>query len=512
MKNISRRDFLKGSLAAAISAGMVSGLGNLTALADDAAAPEEGGLFVPETVDEVFDCDVVIVGTGISGLSAAVQAGESGLKTIVLEKGAALGGMGVGVEGIFGCNTDDQQAMGIELDAGEIIRHELKTAQYFPNGVLWTDLVHASAENYSWLKENGVLFNGEINDYGGLYECFHWFEGGNAGTGYMPPMSEKAKSYGVEFFTETAARSLIFDGTTVSGVYAERGNGGFIQVNAKAVVLATGGFGYNDELLKRWGWNVEHITKMGSPNNNGDGYEMGISVGAQDCLNDACALAPGSIDGLSSLGPAGMQLTVGGPWLWVNRDGERFTAEDISDENVMQQYLPVVVQRNCYVVTNAAILQGVLGEDGMMDAFNSVVEQCPSDNIYMADTLEELAAKFGIDPATLMATVERYNSMCDNGQDADFAKKPSLLLPIREAPYYMYRLDPAILVMLGGLGTSRDLEVLKEDGTPIPGLYAIGLDGVRLYRHTYCANVPGTCCANGVNSGRRAIKHIAANL
>ena len=514
MKSISRRDFLKGSLATAVSAvGIASGFGNLTAFADD-AAPEEEGLFVPEKVDEVFDCDVVIVGGGIAGLAAAVQAGESGLKAIVLEKGAATGGAGIGVEGIFGCNTSDQQAQGIEMDAGTVIRHEMKSSQYFASGVLWTDLVQASAENYDWLKENGVKFSGVIDNYGnGIVPSFHWFEGGVAAVGYVPPMTEKAESLGVEFITEASGRSLIYDGTAVSGVYAERKDGSFIQVNAKAVILATGGFSYNDKLLERWGWNMDHLIKIGLINSDGSGIEMGLSVGGQDCVADACSLVAGGINGIPNMGgdATGQKLGFGGPFLWVNGDGERFTPEDIATENTMSSYLPAVVQRICYSVADSEIINGLLTEDEMK-TFTSTLEKCPDDNIYAADTLEELAEKFGIKPEVLTASVARYNELCDNGVDADFAKDPSQLLPIREAPFYMFRLDPAVLVMIGGLGTSRDFEVLKEDGSAIPGLYAIGVDGVRIYRHSYPIDVPGSCCANNVNSGRRAIRHIVANL
>ena len=513
MKNISRRDFLKGAAAGAAGFAACSLFG-ATAFADDGPEKEAGGLFVPEKVDEVFDCDVVIVGGGISGLAAAVQAGESGLKAIVLEKGAAPGGAGIGVEGIFACGTEDQKAQGIEMDSSTVIRHELKTSQYFANGVLWTDLVNASAENYEWLKENGVQFSGVIDNYGnGIVPSFHWFEGGVAAVGYVPPMTEKAESLGVEFITEASGRSLIFDGTTVSGVYAERKDGGFIQVNAKAVILSTGGFSYNDKLLEQWGWNMDYLTKIGLPNSDGSGIEMGLSVGGQDCVADACSLVAGGVNGIPNMGAdaTGQKLGYGGPFLWVNGDGERFCPEDISSENTMASYLPAIVQRVCYSVADSQIIKGLLTEDEMK-TFASTVEKCPDDNIYEADTLEELAEKFGLDPAALTASVERYNEMCNKGMDTDFAKDPSMLLPIRETPFYMFRLDPAVLVMIGGLGTSRDFEVLKGDGTTIPGLYAIGVDGVRLYRHSYPIDVPGSCCANNVNSGRRAIRHIAANL
>ncbi|MCI8513769.1 MAG: FAD-binding protein [Lachnospiraceae bacterium] len=110
-----------------------------------------------------------------------------------------------------------------------------------------------------------------MDAYGGLYETMHWFEGDMAVVGYVPAMEEKASSPGVEFLLETSGLSLIFDGTQVKGIYAQREDGSYIQIDAKGVVLTTGGFGYNDKLLPRWGFCLDHLKKMENPNNNGDG-------------------------------------------------------------------------------------------------------------------------------------------------------------------------------------------------------------------------------------------------
>lgn len=513
--SVSRRTFVAGAALSA-SATVLAAAG--AAHAEQAAGSGDESMPAP---DETIEADVVIVGAGISGLSAAVQAGELGLATVLLEAGEEVGGNGMGVEGIFGCNTAAQKEQGIELDAGAIVRHELESGQYLPDGVAWTDLVGSSAANYDWLVEQGVEFSGVVNDYGGLYPTMHWFGGNMAGVGYVPPMKEKALSYGVQILTATPGKCLVTRDGAVCGVVAERADGTLVQVNAPGVVLATGGFGYNDEFLARAGFNMEHLEKIGNPLNNADGITMALAVGAQDCTDDACFLAAPNIDGLFGKGDASGKLCFGGPFLWVNRDGNRFVNEDLTAGNVMIGCMPFITQQEVYCVADAAIIDAAVngernvtsvGEANAAQELADVLETCPSNNIYQADSIEELAGLFGIDPDVLAATVEAYNAMCDAGCDTAFGKDPAAMLPIRTAPFTMYRLDPAVMVAIGGLGTDRHMRVLNEDGAPIEGLYAIGTDGVRLYRKIYPINIGATCCGNNVNSGRVAVRHIAENL
>ena len=524
LMSLDRRSFLKGSVVAGFgvaAAGMMTACGS-NATSDtptDKAAVDTG---IPESLAETVDCDVVILGGGIAGLAAAVQAGENGLDAILLEAAGDVGGNGTGVEGIFGCNTSAQQEQGIaKLHPGEIIRHELETSLHLSDGVAWYDLVSASAENYDWLVANGVTFNGVINDYGGLFDTMHWFEGGMEGVGYVPAMKDKALSYGVDIRVNAPARSLIYTDNKVTGVYAKNKDGDDIQVNAKAVVLATGGFGYNDDLLGRWGFNMERLIKCGNPMNNGDGINMGLAVGAKDCVADACFLLAPGIAGLGAKSQASSKLCFGGPFMWVNKDGNRFVNEDLGGENMMMTYIPSLEQGETFCLADSAILNAALdGEanataSGDVDArteFEEVLATNPADNVYQADTLEELAGKFGIDPVGLADAVKRYNASCDQGEDEEFAKTSEMMVPITEPPYYMWRLDPSVMVAIGGLGTNRNMQVLNEDDAPIDGLYAIGTDGVRLYRKVYPIQIAATCCGNNVNSGRIAINNITANL
>ena len=515
---LNRRQFVGASSVAGLGVAGVAALASARALADEAKVAD-----VPaEEPSATYDCDVVIVGCGISGLSAAVQAGELGLNTIALEAGEQVGGNGQGVEGIFGCGTSGQIEQGIELDSGAIVRHELEQAQHLPDGTLWTDLVKASAENYDWLVEQGVEFSGVINDYGGLYPTMHWFGGDKAGIGYVPHMEGKAEEYGVQFMRSTAAQSLRTDADgRVCGVTATDADGATIQVNASAVILASGGFGYNDDMLAAWGFNLEHLGKVGNPLNNGDGIRMALAVGAQDCTADACFLAAPNIDGLFAKGDASGKLGFGGPVIWVNQDGERFVNEDLAADNIMSVALPTITQKQCYCLLDSTILGSILNGPRSVTAatdvpadeeFASVLEECPSDNVYQCDTIAEVAEKFGIDAEALQATVDAYNVDCAVGTDSYFGKDASQMLPVENGPFTMFRLDVDVMVAIGGLGTNRNMQVLAEDGTPIEGLYAIGVDGVRLYRKVYPINIGATCCGNNVNSGRIAVRHIASLL
>lgn len=134
---------------------------------------------VPEKIIDEIDTDLVIVGSGIAGLAAAVQAGELGLKTTILEKNSFVAGNAGGVEGIFGINTKMQKAAGITTEPEKIIAKEMELAQYRVDGSFWTDLVYNSSENIDWLVKNGVQLT-KVNDYSGIcqFPTFHWFKDG----------------------------------------------------------------------------------------------------------------------------------------------------------------------------------------------------------------------------------------------------------------------------------------------------------------------------------------------
>jgi fumarate reductase flavoprotein subunit len=519
-KGITRRNFLAG-----ISTfGVAAGLGTLSACAPKpqtgtayaSAGSGENQPWVPEAVDATYDTDLLIVGCGGSGIACAVQSAQNGTDFIVIEKSNMVGGNANFVEGIFAIDSAPQKEAGIEIKPVDVIMSELERGQYRINGALWMDLCEKSAGNIDWLLEMGCLFSGVIDDYhGGLFKSFHWWKDGKASAGYVQPMKKKMDELGIEPHLKTSAISLMLDGEKVVGVYAE-GPEGIIQYNAKAVVLATGGFGGSPEMLGKQGWDTDALHVVGSPNAAGDAYNMCMEIGARDFLPYASQSILGFIEALpivSMEDPANpingyWGIASGGPVLWVNEYADRFNDESLRDISMVMPFHAMKDNKANYCVFDQSIFEKYFGlTDADVDVFNNALEENAGESLYKAETIEELATKFNLDSEALKTTVNRYNEICEKGLDTDFGKTSECLEPIKQAPFYIAKIGFSSFFTTGGIWTNKRREVLNEDKQTIPGLYAIGNDGSMLYRNVYTINMPGTAFGNQVNSGREAANY-----
>lgn len=529
---MNRRAFLKGAAVSGIAAAALG----LTACApqtkmtsdasDLAKTGEAAGPSVPDTIAETVSVDLLIVGGGMSGLAAAVEAGDQGLSTLVIEATGELGGNGMGVEGLLGVGSSLQKEQNIEIEPAAVIRSELDYTHGRNDALRWMDLIQNSGQNVDWLVDHGVALSGQVDGYmeGGEYPTFHWFEGGFAKTGYINQMHDAAEAAGVQFRMNTKGTDLVFEDGVVKGAYAENEAGEALKIEAKAVILATGGFGGNPDYLVSRGYNPDDLFSFGAPNHDGDGFRMALSVGAGDRSQNFCALENFSFRGITSHDELFMWLnsiiaTLYTPTvMWVNQNGERYVFEDCGAANYHATMTPSFNQEfTCCIFDRGIFEENVRVQCPYLDFGEGVahldeyVAEHEDTDIVVADTFEELASKaaqvFGLDEQTLLTNLNRYNELCKAGHDADFGKAAEFMKPFTNPPFYLGRLTQGVAVAIGGIHTSRNMEVLTEEDEPIPGLYSCGVDGVELYRNIYTINIGGSCNANNVNSGRIAVRN-----
>lgn len=530
---LSRRNFLGMAGFAAASVGVGIGLTGCSPTSSTSGAEggdaEQSGT-VSRNAVATYTCDICICGAGNSGLSAAVEAAQQGLGVVVLEKHGGTGGGGIGTEGVFAVNSKMQQDAGISIDPAEVISTEMDYSHNRANGLKWLDLIEASGENISWLQECGVNFTGVVDDYhGGLFETFHWFGENRAHDDFSPAMTAKAKELGVEFLLNCPATDLIQDADgAVTGVYAQKLNGDYVQVNAKAVVLCTGGFANNDEYLQEGGFSDTTNVKRFLYGYDGDGVRLAMSAGGASNIPRMSGLmqltvsgAPGGEYGTFGRGDGLVVAGHNACSLWINEDGERFCAESAGVENWMADMIPSLAHQKLFSIYDSKIFKDAY--DGMIapridwEATQAELEERinenPYDDFFSADTLDELAKKaseaLGLDYDTVIKSIETYNEMCDAGRDAYFGKPAEYLQKLDNPPFYFCYMPQACMVTFGGIRTNRKMEVVDKNGAAIPGLYSAGVDSADLWPNIYTISVPGGTNANNINSGRFASKNAA---
>lgn len=504
---MDRRAFIGGgALLGAAVAGL--GLAGCTPAASNDVLPSTGDgaeAPAPREVDEAREVDVVIIGAGMSGLSAAMEAGDQGLDCVVLEKQAAAGGNGPLTSGIFGYNTKYQKALGIELDLGALLQKEQPVWNYRTDALTFLDMANASADNLEWLEGHGVTFTGVVDDYmpgidGEMTN--HWW-GEETGATYVNAALAELERMGIALELETPAVELIKEGDAVTGVYAERADGSVLQIMAKAVVIATGGWLNNFEKMASLGITEDRYWCDCLEGHDGDGLALAVAAGAPDLSLRAAYVGNAHLSGLA-FPPPTEDLTLHGAGMWVNQDGERFVNEAVGMQVPAFSSNAVLSQKDAFVVFDQTVAD-TIGQEKI----DEVMASNDAADKWKADTLDELAAAMGVNAEQLAASVARYNELCEAGTDSDFGKKSDCLVGLVQGPFYGCRLILDLLCSIGGIHTNRSMQVIDMLHNPIEGLYAIGVDGCELYRETYTINVPATANAANIHSGRVAIRHIA---
>lgn len=475
--------------------------------------------------DTTYDVDVAVVGAGGAGMAAAAAAAENGASVLVLEKAAAIGGntkLGEGtynvadperqkqltmtadnckeVEAALDVKTDDPEYQALidatRADYEKWQAEDGKTLFDSPNWhALQTYLGGGSIDNIElietyangavdaldWLENTiGVPFK---NDYifmaiGGKWARGHQVdliaatgkESDNGGRIYIEKLQNYAEKLGAQIETNAKVTTLtVGDDGVVNGCIAERTDGSTITVNAKSVILATGGYAASSDLVYKYS-NGTITTKLTScaATSTGDGLALAENVGGSLINLDQIQVHPlgDPIDDCGCVSEFVGNWLSATEYMFVNKEGKRFINEDNTRYAISMAELQQTDGQMWLIVDSSAIA----GDDTRSELIDKLLSDGHS---VKADTLDELAEKIGVDADTLKATVEAYNAGMTSGKD-EFGKATSEDSTILQAPFYASLRTPTVHYTMGGIQIDTGAHVLNADGNTIPGLYAAG--------------------------------------
>ena len=523
---ISRRSLLKG---ATLGAAGVAAMGLFGCSSDnsssDGTTDDSSGTHTwevaPDPITDIastVDTEVLIIGAGYSGTCCALSAAENGAQVILVEKDNVPNGHGVGGTGAVGSRALDE--LGIVIDKPIEMERWVSTCGNRCRESLVGKWFRESERCMNWLLDlaeadgaSVMVTVGSNSEVHPEIDCYHMIYDGQTTAdnisvaNYVEYLflakAEETGNFQV-VWNSPAVQLVTDDSGAVTGAICETDDG-YVQYNASVgVVLATGDVSYNDEYIDEFCPIANQVmTRLCSDQGNvGDGHNMAAWVGG--AFQDApwpTMMHPQA---------AGM---FSGPFLFINPDGERFMNEATWVQGKCVGTMVNGGYDHCWSIfdanwedDNTASLE--YGGGMFWDSFRAVGTTAADatashaetieagltdtpDNYKRADTLEELLSELDVDVDTAMATIERYNELCANGEDVDFYKESHFLFPIEEGPFTAVKLGPGLLAVVGGIHISDNFEVLNSDDEPISGLYAIGNCAGDIYAYDYPINVQG---------------------
>ena len=515
MRNISRRDFLKGTVATAAALSLT---GITTAFADDAA--EEKVELVPTSS---FDYDAVVVGCGAAGIHAALTLAAAGKKTVLLEKGPNCGtANGAVAGGPALAETRVQAEEGATVSAQTLYECEYGFSRGTVNGSLLRKCTDQGERVVSNFIDNGVNMDLRIDAYGMGFRARHRFLNADksaqiAGVGRFQPLIDRFEADGGVFEANREALQLVKDGDAVTGVLVKNTEDeSIIQYNAKAVLIATGGYAGNAKRIKQIYGDIE-VWPLCNVLSVGQGFDMVMEAGGIAdrnwglCCNEfggANHKIPDRPGAAMAFANQAQKFAIYGG-LIVNQNGDRFMNEQYLSDRPLAlggemslregKYYAVVDQEmfekcrdeGVYAYFGKPADWYVAQQEGaqqaaVLDKLDSAMEDALAQQWAVKGSLAECAEFFGLDH--LEDTVAAYNALCEAGEDSQFFKSSYLLKALTGDTFYVVEYEPSIWSTFGGVKTDDYCRALTADQQPIPGLYVAGVDNGSLYCSPYYEN------------------------
>ena len=460
--------------------------------------------------DSTVEADVVVVGAGGAGMTAAITAAGEGKSVVILESQSMVGGNSVRATGgmnagktVYQDENEFGESAGVEKTLktaaekyadNETITALAKTVSeqwaayqanptgYFDSvelmeldtmiggkGINDPELVETlcanSADAIDWLDEHGITLH-NVSSFGGAsVKRIHRpvnAEGKTVSVGsYMIPLlEENCEKAGVKMMLDTTATEILTDANGAAvGVKATGASGETVTVNAKAVVLATGGFGANLDMVVKYKPELKGFMTTNAPGIQGQGIEMAQAIGAATVDMDQIQIHPTVEANTAALITEGLR---GDGAVLINAEGKRFI-DEVGTRDVVSA--AEIAQTGSY--------SWLVVDQAMVDASSVIQGYIKKGYTVTGATYEELGKAMGVDAAAFAETMEKWNGYVEAKNDPDFGRT-SFANPLNTAPYYAVKVTAGVHHTMGGLKINANTEVLNEKGEVIPGLFAAG--------------------------------------
>jgi fumarate reductase flavoprotein subunit len=487
-----------------------------------------------------LSAEVVVIGGGGAGLAAALAAAENGCKSIiVLEKAGSAAGSTAMAHDIFGAESPVQKRQGVDARKDDLFKIAMEWAHWTKiNPRIVRAFIDKSGETIGWLEKKGLSFE-LIQYYPNQVPLVRHSVLGH-GHALMKTLRDSCQDLGVKILTLTTGKKIMRDGKgAISGVLADTKKGE-LRISSKCAIVATGGYGNNREMLKKYCANYhDTMTYDGPPSNTGDGIRMATEIGAA-----TAGLGTVNIHGpflkpksdshtmkMDANGPDGAPIRIT-LWflawepemIWANKNGRRFIDEGyqlaffafgnalaLQPDGISYTLFDSVTLRK--IETEGLIRPGAASKANWLPVSaatplpgleREVNKQADKGDLKVANSLKEIAGWMGADPAVLKATIDEYNVACDERHDGLFAKEQRYLLPLRTPPFYAVKAHLGLCDAYGGIKINENMEALDSEDHPIPGLFAVGSTAGCWESEAYCYRLTGHLVGFALNSGRIA--------
>ncbi len=410
---------------------------------------------------EDLTTDIVIIGAGGAGMTAAINATQAGKDVILLEMMPYAGGNTTkATGGMNAAETHYQKEQGIEDSVEQFVEDTMKGGHDINDRELVTIMAENSAAGIDWLDSIGAPLPKISFSGGATNQRIHAPEDGSGVGAYLvTALLKKMDELGIKVMYNTKATDLLSLEGTVNGVMAESDDT-YYTIHSKAVILATGGFGNNQEMIVRYREDLEGTVTTSAPGIMGDGIVMAQAVGADLVDIDQIQLHPTVEQKTSMLITESVR---GDGAILVNQEGKRFTDELLTRDKVSAAEL-AQPGSYAYIIFDQKLREGLKATEKYISTGITV----------QGDTIEDLAAKIEVDPATLAATLESWNKCVADKNDAEFGRTTGMDNDLSTPPYYAIKIAPGIHHTMGGVHIDTGAHVIDQNGNVIPGLFAAG--------------------------------------